>query len=165
VPGRYFAYKYSTASHFAGHVLPGKVIVTEGGKTVTEIVVKSLTELPSADPKLFTPTEEMKSKGHATEMAQAQKIWRFAGQGKPARGATIEPVCVFGLVTSSGQLVEAHSLQPADPDSAMAVEDAKGIQFSSPPFDPHPEQHFVFIIEKFVSSKQSKTGNVVSAPD
>ena len=168
VPGRYFAYKYSTASHFAGHVLPGKVIVTEGGKTVTEIVVKSLTELPASDPKLdpklFTPTEEMKSKGHATEMAQAQKIWRFAGQGKPARGATIKPVCVFGLVTPAGQLVEAHSLQPSDPNSAVAVEDAKQINFSSPPFDPHPEQHFVFIIEKFVSSKQAKTGNVVSAP-
>jgi hypothetical protein len=165
VPGRYFAYKYSTASHFAGHVLPGKVIVTEGGKTVTEIVVKSLTELPAADPKLFTPTEEMKTKGHATEMAQAQKIWRFAGQGKPPRGATIQPVCVFGLVASSGQLVEAHSLQPSDPNSAVAVEDAKQIQFESPPFDPHPEQHFVFVIEKFVSSKQARTGNVVSAPD
>jgi hypothetical protein len=169
VPGRYFAYKYSTASHFAGHVLPGKVIVTEGGKTVTEIVVKSLTELPAADAKLdaklFTPTEEMKTKGHATEMAQAQKIWRFAGQGKPARGATIKPVCVFGLVTSSGQLVEAHSLQPSDPNSAVAVEDAKQINFSLPPFNPHPAQHFVFVIEKFVSSKQAKTGNVVSAPD
>jgi hypothetical protein len=72
---------------------------------------------------------------------------------------------VFGLVTSSGKLVEAHSLQPSDPNSAVAVEDAKQINFSSPPFNPHPAQHFVFVIEKFVSSKQAKTGNVVSAPD
>jgi hypothetical protein len=59
---------------------------------------------------------------------------------------------VFGLVTSSGKLVEAHSLQPSDPNSQAAVEAAKRMKFSTPaPRGERPQQHFVFIIEKFVS--------------
>jgi hypothetical protein len=54
-------------------------------------------------------------------------------------------------VTPAGELVEAHSLQPADPISAAAVEDAKQINFAaSEPTGP-PHQHFVFVIEKFIS--------------
>jgi len=50
--------------------------------------------------------------------------------------------------------VEAHSLQPTDPNSQAAVEAAKQIDFSSPaPIVGRPQQHFVFIIEKFVSSQ------------
>jgi hypothetical protein len=44
-------------------------------------------------------------------MAGAQKISRFVGPSPFASGATAQPVCEFGLVTASGQLVEAHSLQ------------------------------------------------------
>jgi hypothetical protein len=68
---------------------------------------------------------------------------------------TVRPVCVFGIVTPSGQLVEAHSLQPSDPNSQAAVDDAKLIDFSpstavgSLPGAP-PRQHFVFVIEKFI---------------
>ena len=65
---------------------------------------------------------------------------------------TVRPVCVFGMVTATGQLVEAHSLQPTDPNSVAAVEDAQQINFSSstPPGAP-PRQHLVFVLEKFVS--------------
>ena len=62
-------------------------------------------------------------------MAGAQKISRFFGQGPFPSGATVRPVCVFGLVTASGQLVEAHSLQPSDPNSQAAVEAAKRMNF------------------------------------
>jgi hypothetical protein len=65
---------------------------------------------------------------------------------------TVRTVCVFGLVTPTGQLVEAHSLQPSDPNSQAAVEDAKQIDFSpSEPAGAPPRQHFVFVIQKFVS--------------
>jgi hypothetical protein len=153
VPGRYYAYQYSDARPLAGHVLPRKVTVTEAGKVVTEISVDSLTELPAADPSLFVPTEEMKARGRAIAMAGAQKIWRDFGRGPYAPGAMAHMVCVFGVVTPSGQLVEAHSLQPSDPNSQAAIEGAKHMSFSQPKLGVHPEQHFIFVIEKFVSSQ------------
>jgi hypothetical protein len=64
----------------------------------------------------------------------------------------VRPVCVFGMVTPTGQQVEAHSLQPSDPNSQAAVEDAKRIDFSPLiPAKSPPQQHFVFVIEKFFS--------------
>jgi len=151
VPGRYYAYEYSNALNVGSHVLPHKVIVSEAGKPVSEINVKSLTELPEMDPSLFIPTPEMKAGGPAIAMAGAQKISHFVGQGLFPADATVQPVCVFGLVTPGGQLVEAHSLQPSDPNSQAAVEDAKRMNFSSPSVGARPQQHFVFVIEKFVS--------------
>ena len=154
VPGRYFAYEYANAPQPDGCVLPRQVIVTEGGKIVSQISVDSFTDLPPADSSLFVPTEAMKTKGPAIAMAGAQKISRFWGRGPFPSGATAQSVCVFGLVTSTGQLVEAHSLQPSDPNSRAAVEAAKRMKFSRPaPAGTQPEQHFVFIIEKFVSSR------------
>ncbi|MGA3202485.1 MAG: hypothetical protein ABSF12_08320 [Bryobacteraceae bacterium] len=151
VPGRYYAYEYSGGPHLGDHKLPGKVIVTEAGKTVSVITVASLTEVASVDAKLFVPTEEMKAKGPAIQMAGAQKIVRLAGKGPYASGATAQPVCVFGLVTPSGQLVEAHSLQPSDPNSQAAVDAVKRMNFSRPtPPGERPSQHFVFVIEKFI---------------
>ena len=154
VPGRYYAYEYSNGLRLAGHVLPRKVTVTEAGKIVTVISVDSLTELPAADPSLFVPTEEMKARGRAIAMAGAQKIWRVSGGGPFSPNATAHAVCVFGVVTPSGQLVEAHSLQPSDPNSPAAVEAAKLMSFSQrTPLEAYPQQHFVFVIEKFVSSQ------------
>ncbi len=153
-PGRYYAYDYSNASQLDGHTLPRKVIVTEAGRTVTEISVDSLREIPSADPSLFIPTEAMRARGPVVAMTDSQKISRFVGQSSFSSGATAKPVCVFGLVTASGKLVEAHSLQPSDPNSRAAVQAAKRINFAHPTrLGTRPEQHFVFVIEKFVSSQ------------
>jgi hypothetical protein len=153
VPGRYFAYDYSDGLQLAGHAFPRKVTVTEAGKIVSEISVDSLTELPAGDPGLFVPTDEMLASGPAIAMEEAQKIWSFSGPGPFTSRATSHPVCVFGVATPSGQLVEAHSLQPSDPNSQAAVEAAQRMNFSSPmPPGARPEQHFVFVIEKFISS-------------
>jgi hypothetical protein len=155
VPGRYYAYDYSNAPQLAGHVLPRRVTVTEGGRTVTEISVESLTELSSADPTLFVPTDEMKAQGRPIAMVGAQKISRNVGPGAPSAGAGADAVCVFGLVTPSGQLVEAHSLQPSNPNSQAAVEAARQMNFSPPAALPgaQPQQHFIFVIAKFGPSR------------
>jgi hypothetical protein len=151
-PGRYFAYDYSDGLQLAGHAFPHKVTVTEAGKIVSEISVDSLTELTAANPSLFVPTDEMEANGPAIAMAEAQKVSLFTGPGRLTSHATAHPVCVFGLVTPSGQLVEAHSLQPSDPNSPAAVEAALRMNFSYPiPPGARPEQHFVFVIQKFVS--------------
>ena len=153
VPGRYYAYDYSDAPQLAGHLLPRTVTVTEAGRVVTKISVDSLTELPAAEPSLFVPTEEMKARGPAIVMAGAQKIWRVLGEYPSASGATAYTVCVFGVVTPSGELVEAHSLQPSDPYTQAAVEAAKTMSFSNAARAAHPQQHFVFVIEQFVPSQ------------
>jgi len=149
-PGRYYAYDYSNAPQLAGHVLPSRITITEAGKTVSVISVDSLQQLPSVDPKLFIPTQQMLDRGRAVSMAGALKFSRVVGVSAGAP----QTVCVFGLVTPSGQLVEAHSLQPSNPDSPAALEAAKQMNFSRPSpagLNEVPQQHLVFIVEKFVS--------------
>jgi hypothetical protein len=156
-PGRYFSYDYTNAPSLAGHILPRKVTVTEGGKVVSKISVDSLEELSSADPSLFAVTEEMKERGQPNLMAGAQKIWRVAGPPSFTPGGTIQPVCVLGLVTPTGDLVEAHSLQPSDSHSAQAVEAATHMSFPAPPtlgkVRPTARQHLEFVFVSFASSR------------
>jgi hypothetical protein len=155
VPGRYFAYNYSNAPQLDGHTMPRKVIVTEAGKPVSEISIESLTELPAPDPSLFVPTPEMKERGSAIAMGGAQKIGQVFPANSSAPAAAPHTVCVFGLVTPSGELVEAHSLQPSDPYSQTALANAKQMNFVPPPVPgrlrPPLRQHFVFIVEQFGS--------------
>jgi hypothetical protein len=151
-PGRYAVYDYSNGPQLGGHVLPRTVTVTEAGRVVSKVSVETLDGITVADPSLFVPTDAMKAGGRATAMTATTKISRVLAQGPLTSGMTVRPVCVFGLVTPTGQLVEAHSLQPSDPNSQAAVEDAKGIDFSPlTPAGAAPQQHFAFVIEKFIS--------------
>jgi hypothetical protein len=153
VPGRYYVYDYTDAPKLGPHILPRKVTVLEGGKTVVRVDVDSLTELSEADPKLFTATKEMT---WGVNMVAQQKMTVFAQKGSIPQDATVQPVCVFGLITPSGQLVEAHALQSSGPNSAAAVEYAKGMHFAVPnPAGGEAQQHFVYIIEKFVAGSAS----------
>ncbi len=153
VPGRYYLYDYSGGLQLNGRMLPSHVAVTEGGKTVTEISVDSLSDLPSSDPSLFVPTDEMKARGQATVLGGAQKLSIVSGQSSP--GATAHVVCVFGVVTADGQLVEAHSLQPSDPNSQAAVDAARQMNFASmSATSTRPQQHFAFIVARFFSPQQ-----------
>ena len=155
VPGRYYAYEYSDGLRVAGHAMPEKVTVSEGGKAVSTISVDSLTELPALSKDLFVPAAEMKAAGEPVAMGPAQKISRFAGSGPFTAGTAIRPVCVFGLVTPAGQLVELHSLQPGDPNSAAALADVAKMSFPPEPSGARPQQHFIFIIEKFAAANQA----------
>lgn len=153
-PGRYYTYDYTSAPRFAGHAFPKRITVTEAGATVSRISVDSLTELPSADPNLFLPAPAMLQRGRAVAMAGAQKVSRILKQGT---ASSAEPVCVFGLVTASGKLVEAHSLQPSDPNSEAAVKAASEMDFSRPTLgvaDAPPQQHFAFVFVRFVASSE-----------
>jgi hypothetical protein len=151
-PGLYAVYDYSNAPQFGGHILPRSVTITEAGRIVSNISVESLQSLTASDPALFVPTDAMKAKGPAVAMTSATKVTRVQGQGPFTSAVTLRPVCVFGMVTPTGHLVEAHALQPSDPNSQAAVEDAKKIDFSPlTPAGAPPTQHFVFVIEKFVT--------------
>jgi hypothetical protein len=152
VPGRYAVYDYSNAPQFSGHTLPRTVTISEAGRVVSKLSVDKLEAMPAADPSLFVPTETMKAGGRSIELTAAKKITRVHGPASYTSSMKVRPVCVFGMVTPAGKLVEAHSLQPSDPNSQAAVEDAKQIDFSpATGAGTEPRQHFVFVIEKFVS--------------
>lgn len=150
-PGRYAVYDYSEPQQLGGYVLPKTVTVTEAGRVVSKISVESL-EPTEAESSQFAPTDAMRAGGPAIAIKGAIRVSRQHGPRSVTPAMTLRAVCVFGVVTPSGQLVEAHSLQPSDPNSDAAVADAKTINFS--PFMPAggpPQQHFAFVIEKFVS--------------
>ncbi|HEY3838507.1 MAG TPA: hypothetical protein VGL72_18130 [Bryobacteraceae bacterium] len=153
-PGNYAAYDYTNAPQFAGRTLPRSVTVTEAGSPVLKVNVESLEPLSSTDPSLLVPTAAMSASGPATVMATTTKLTRIHGQFPAGSAGMIRPVVVFGMLTPTGQLVEVHSLQPGDPNSDAAVQDARSIDFS-PALRPgsRPQQHFVFVIEKFVGQQ------------
>jgi hypothetical protein len=157
-PGRYAVYDYSNPARIGDRLAPRKVTVTEGGRTVSKIQVKSLEGRASLDASLFVPSEQMKA-AQVPAMTSVKRITRIITGSQVAGGQAgsamrVRPVCIFGLVNSAGKLVEAHSLQPSDPNSKAALKDAKAIDFSAmmTPGAP-PQQHFVFVIEKFVSAE------------
>jgi hypothetical protein len=154
VAGRYAVYDYSDAPQLAGHILPRSVTIIEAGRIVSKVTVESLGALSTPDPALFVPSDEMKAKGPAVAMTSATKVTRVHGEGALTSGMTLRAVCVFGMVTSTGHLVEAHALQPSDPNSQAAVEDALKIDFSpQTPAGAPPRQHFAFVIEKFIAQQ------------
>lgn len=149
-PGRYYAYEYDDALQLAGHRLPRRVTITEGGRTVTTLTVESLTELPGADASLFAPTAAMESRGRPEGLGGAQK----AGRNLPApAGGSASTVCVFGVMTPEGQLMEAHSLQPADPNSAAAVAAVRQMSFPRTAAPGPPQQYFLFVTVRFGAAR------------
>jgi hypothetical protein len=151
VPGRYALYDYSNGLQFHGHIFPRKVTITEAGNPVVEVHVDSLEDFSSPDPALFAPTEQMKARGPATEMAAAYKVPAFPhGPEQTNRGSVLQPVIVFGLLVPSGEILEAHSLQPSSPDSQAAVESVKSMNWHVPTAPgAAPEERFVFVFERF----------------
>lgn len=146
VPGRYYLYDYSRQVQIGGRVLAGNVTVTEGGKAVSQISIDSLTEVSSADSSLFEPTGAMKAKGQVGALGGAQ--WRALSIGQ---GTVSDVVCVFGVVNTEGQLVEAHSITPVDPNSAKVIAAARERFSLAPPPGATSQQHFVFVIATVLS--------------
>lgn len=155
-PGSYAAYDYSNAVFLGERELPGKVTVREGGRVVMQLQVQSLVALPSADPALFAPSEQMKANPAAVLLGEARRVTIFPNADAIAPGSTISPVCVFGVITPGGQLAEAHSLQPADPNSAAAIRAAEQMNFQAPVLaGAQPAQHFGFIIVNFAAASSA----------
>jgi hypothetical protein len=154
VPGRYVVYDYSDMPRLGGLALPKTLMVSEGGRVVTTISVDSAELLASSDPGLFEPTNAMEARGTATAIGTATKMVRVAGDTPVTPGMALNPICVFGVLSPAGRLVETHSLQPGDPNSQAAVADAQSINFSPGiAAGAGPQQHFVFVIEEFPASQ------------
>ena len=152
-PGLYETYDYANAPVLGNRKLPRRVTATEAGRTVMRLEVESLTEIPSADPSLFAPTEKMKAGGPGLAVAEARTIVMLGNPRSFRPDSTVRPVCVFGIIMPSGEFVEAHSLQPSDPNSQAAVQSAMRASFRSPSANGgRPEQRFGFVLEEFADT-------------
>jgi hypothetical protein len=72
----------------------------------------------------------MMANGIAVGIGTATKMARIAGNRPVTSASNLSPVCIFGVLSPAGRLVESHSLQPRDPNSRAAVEDALQINFA-----------------------------------
>src|ERR1700733_10996482 len=135
-PGRYAVYDYTDAPQLGSHTLPKTLTITEGGKVVSTLSVETLEEIDGTDASQFVPTKAMRTKGRSIELGSTTKLTRVHAPGPLSSAMTVR-----------GKLVEAHSLQPSDPNSQAALEDAKGIDYIPlTPAGPAPQQHLVFVI-------------------
>jgi hypothetical protein len=90
-PGYYVAYDYANALRFHDLVLPGKITISENGRTVIEARVDGLTDAASANPALFVPTPEMPSSRSSPHHGRTGAVLtlqdhkqRLAGRADPA---------------------------------------------------------------------------------
>jgi hypothetical protein len=148
MPGRYAVYDYTDALDFDGHVLPRKITITEAGSPVIDIRVESLEDDSAPDPSLFVPTSEMKANGAAVVIEGQDRVPMFHDHVFPQPGSLVHPVIIFGLLTSTGQIVDAHPLEPSDPKSDEALADIAEFKFAdrTPPGGvPKQRQLAVFV--------------------
>jgi hypothetical protein len=154
VPGLYAVYDYSNPFQLGAHVLPRSITVSEAGRIISRISVESATPVNEIDQSRFVPNAELRAEGSAIGIKTAERLIRVHRPANSSSATVLRAVCVFGVVSPAGQLVEAHSLQPSDPNSQAAVRDAMNINFSAKtPQATGPEQHFVFVIEKFFTKQ------------
>lgn len=153
-PGTYDYYDYTNGPALGDRRLPRKVTIIEGDKTVVDVEVNSLTEPGSVDPGLFTPDQEMKAANQGLVLGQARKLVVFDSPAPIAPASLIHPVCIAGVITPSGQFVEAHSLQPSDLNSDAALQFAQHMNFTAQPLvdGAPPQQHLGFVIVRFVTT-------------
>jgi hypothetical protein len=145
--GIYVIYDYSNPLTFAACILPDKLTVMEGGKAVIEERLLSLTEPEGMDPSLFIPSEEMRARGPGTRLVSLQRMSVNANLESAPSFAT-QSVVVFGLVTATGKIRDAHVLQQCDSAVAdAAVEQIRKLKIA--PSSDEPRQRHLFVRVNF----------------
>jgi hypothetical protein len=114
VPGLYTLFDYSQPIHFHDRLIPNKITISEGRRTVIEAQTLSVSE-PPKDPSLFQPTG-LSQIGVGSMMTVP---WTVNGT-VPATiraGQSAQVVTVHGLKSVSGQVSDMEIL--ASTDSAL----------------------------------------------
>ena len=102
VPGVYVLYDYSNAIRFHDKVIPNKFSVTQGGKTVIESQVESLSDLPS-DAALFQPNG-LNAIGVGPVMTPPWRFNMFAFSSSIPAGEAGEEVALHGMRSPDGRV-------------------------------------------------------------
>jgi hypothetical protein len=149
-PGYYVAYDYANAVRFHDLVLPGKITISESGRTVIEARVDALADAATADPALFVPTPEMLAHGAAPIMEGPERFSDFQRTGNAAPDGLIQPTIVHAVIDQAGNVQEAEALQSTSV-SAAALEFVKSSKFpQTVAAGTSPRQREAFINVQFV---------------
>jgi hypothetical protein len=106
-------YDYANPLHFHGRVLANKISIVEGGKTVLDASLASISDADPSNISVLTPTPEMQNSGPILSHAM-----RFPQTVRAAPGASIiQPVIVHALLGSDGKVLDAELVE----DSSAAL--------------------------------------------
>lgn len=109
-PGMYVTYDYANGHKFHDHLLPGKIAITEGGSTVLEAQINSVTDADPSNLTIYTPTAQMTAQGAAPVMEIPERFPQFFAA--PAGSLTaIQPVIVHATLNQQGRILEIEALQ------------------------------------------------------
>jgi hypothetical protein len=112
-PGIYVLYDYANPHHFHGRVLADKISIVEGGKTVLEANLASISDADPNDASVLRPTPDMRNSGPVLSYTM-----RFPQNIHVAPGAAIiQPVIVHALLGSDGKVLDAELVE----DSGAAL--------------------------------------------
>jgi len=138
-PGIYVAYDYANALHFHGQTLPSGVMVTEGGKTVLQAQVTSVTDTDGSNMTPFTVTSQMVSQGPAVVLNAPSRSQMSRASAALSPGSAVEPVIVHAIVDQQGHVEESELLQTTGlSEQALAL--VNGQQFGELPAQPGAPQ-------------------------
>ena len=105
-PGVYTVFDYRNAIRFHGHLVPGAMSIVEGGKTVLEVKVDSITDAAINPASLETQKPQGDIRGPVLSAAM-----RFPQIIRVARGAgVIQPVIVHAILGPDGKVLDAELL-------------------------------------------------------
>ncbi len=118
-PGIYSVYDYNGAVQFHGRTLPRQTTIVEGGTTVLQIHLDSITD-PNNDPNQFVPTKKMMSHGPGAIMVGP---FRFPESVRAPAGYSgeIKPVIVHAILDQKGKVLDAEVVGSSDPALSAAA--------------------------------------------
>src|SRR5450631_4039873 len=104
----YVLYDYSNAIRFHDKVIPNKFSVTQGGKTVIESQVESLSDLPS-DAALFQPNG-LNATGVGPVMTPPWRFNMVAVSSSIPAGEAGEEVVLHGMRSPDGRVSDLEAI-------------------------------------------------------
>lgn len=112
-PGIYAAFDYDGGVQFHGRTLPRQISIVEGGATVLQIHLDSITDA-NKDPNQFVPTHAMLAHGPGAIMVGPFRFPEFVPVPVGYKGE-VKPVIVHAILDQKGKVLDAEVVQSSDP--------------------------------------------------
>ncbi|HWE49915.1 MAG TPA: hypothetical protein VG273_09010 [Bryobacteraceae bacterium] len=119
-PGTYTTYDYTDSLHFHDYILPRNIKVSEGGTSVLDIRLESVTDPASLDRQQLTPAAGMKS---GPVLQDAVHLFEPVFSNLNARPTVIRQVVVHATFGANGRVIESELAEASDPTLETAALD------------------------------------------
>ncbi len=150
-PGIYIAYDYAGAIQFHGRTVARRFSIVEGGVTVLQAQVDSLSDGPAASAAVFTPSERMQANASGPTIYGPVRFPAFV-PGPAGAAGPIQPVIVHALIGPDGKVLESEALQNSNPAlSQLALDTVRNATYPPEIHDGRLRQRDAFINVQFVS--------------